>query len=171
MSAVEALRAAHVAGIQLGADGEDLVLEASVPPPPAVIDLLSSHKAGIMALLRPAEDGWSIEDWRVFHDERAGILEFDGELPRIAAEAQAFEACIIEWLNRNPAPSLPGRCAWCGRSERSSDAVVPFGTEPGTHAWLHCECWRPWQEARRAEAEKALSRIGSLSNGPQSERT
>ena len=89
MSAVEALRAAHAAGIQLGVDGEDLVLAASVPPPAAVIDLLSSHKASIVALLRPAEDGWSAEDRQVFFDERASIIEFDGGAPRAWAEALA----------------------------------------------------------------------------------
>ena len=89
MSAAEALKAARAAGIQLGIDGDDLVLEASVPPPPAVIDLLSSHKASIVALLRPAEDGWSAEDRQVFFDERAGIIEFDGGAPRAWAEALA----------------------------------------------------------------------------------
>jgi hypothetical protein len=58
MSAAEALMAARAAGIQLWIDGDDLVLEAAGPPPPAVIDLLSSHKAAIMTLLSPAEDGW-----------------------------------------------------------------------------------------------------------------
>ena len=105
MSAAEALKAARAAGIQLGVDGDDLVLEASVPPPAAVLDLLSRHKAEIVALLRPAEDGWSAEDWQVFFDERAGIVEFDGGLPRAEAEARAFEACVLEWLNRNPDPS------------------------------------------------------------------
>jgi hypothetical protein len=62
MSAVEALKAARAAGTQLGIDGDDQVLEASAPPPPAVIDLLSRHKAGIVALLRPRRDGWSAED-------------------------------------------------------------------------------------------------------------
>ena len=33
MSAAEALKAARAAGIQLGIDGDDLVLEASAPPP------------------------------------------------------------------------------------------------------------------------------------------
>jgi hypothetical protein len=89
MSALEALRAAHVAGIQLDVDGEDLVLTASVPPPTAVIDLLSFHKASIVALLRPAEDGWSAEDRQVFFDERAAIIEFDGGAPRAWAEALA----------------------------------------------------------------------------------
>jgi hypothetical protein len=114
MSAAEALKAAWAAGIQLGIDGDDLLLEASVPPPPDVIDLLSSHKASIVALLRPAEDGWSSEDWKVFVDERAGIIEFDGGAPRQWAEALAR-------LNPASPPSeVPGR-RWvqfiddCGR--------------------------------------------------------
>jgi hypothetical protein len=63
MSAVEALKAARAAGIQLGIDGDNLVLEAPAPPPPPpdVTDFLSRHKAGIVALLRPAEVGWSAE--------------------------------------------------------------------------------------------------------------
>ncbi len=51
MSAVEALRAARAAGVQLGVDGDSLVLEASVPPPPAVLDALSRHKAETIAFL------------------------------------------------------------------------------------------------------------------------
>ena len=46
MSAAEALKAARAAGIELGIDGDDLVLEATAPPPAAVLDLLSRHKAG-----------------------------------------------------------------------------------------------------------------------------
>jgi hypothetical protein len=101
MSAADALRAARAAGIQLRIDGDDLMLEASASPPPAVIDLLSRHKAEVVALLRAAEDGWSAEDWQVFFDERAGIVEFDGGLPRSDAEAQAFACCVVEWLNND----------------------------------------------------------------------
>jgi hypothetical protein len=66
MNATEALKAARAAGIQLGIDGDDLVLEAASAPPAAVLDALSRHKAEIVALLRPAEDGWSAHDWQVF---------------------------------------------------------------------------------------------------------
>jgi hypothetical protein len=63
-------------------------------PPPAVLDLVSRHKAV------------------AFYDERAGIAEFEGRLPREEAEARAFARCVVEWLNRNPvrlAPlSVPG---------------------------------------------------------------
>jgi hypothetical protein len=34
MSMVQALKAARAAGIHLGIDGDDLVLEAAAPPPP-----------------------------------------------------------------------------------------------------------------------------------------
>jgi hypothetical protein len=65
MSAVGALRAARAAGIELALDGDDLVLHAASAPAPAVLDALSRHKAGTVALLRPGRDGWSAEDWRV----------------------------------------------------------------------------------------------------------
>jgi hypothetical protein len=53
--------------------------------------------------------GWSREDWQVFFEERAGIAEFDGGLPRLEAEARAFTCCVAEWLNRNPVRSPPDR--------------------------------------------------------------
>jgi len=89
MSAAEALRAARAAGINLGIDGDDLVLEASMPPPAAVLDAVSRHKAEIVSLLSPTGDGWSAEDWQTVFDERAGIIEYDGGAPRAWAEALA----------------------------------------------------------------------------------
>src|SRR5262249_33406515 len=85
-------------------------------------------------------------------------MEFDGRLPRAEAEAQALASCIVEWLNRNPTPSAPGRCVWCGKAESRDAAVLPYGTELGTHTWLHAECWPAWQEVRRSQATEALMR-------------
>src|SRR5258706_6821682 len=101
MTAAAALKAARAAGIRMAVEGTDLVLEAATEPPPALLDLLSRNKPGILMLLRPAEDGWSAEDWQVFFDERAAIAEFDGRLSRAQAEVRAFACCITEWLNRN----------------------------------------------------------------------
>jgi hypothetical protein len=101
--------------------------------------------------------------------EREGRFEFDDGMTRPAAEAHAFETCIVEWLNRNLTPSPTGRYAWCAKLESDGASILPFGTEPGTHAWLHGECWRPWHQARRAEAMKALCRIGILSDAAQNE--
>lgn len=110
MSAFQALKAARDAGVRIFLDGDALALDADTAPPATVLDLLSRHKAGVVALLRAGNDGWSGEDWRGLFDERAGIAEFDGGLPRESAEARAFACCVAEWLNRNPVRSSPGRC-------------------------------------------------------------
>jgi len=160
MSAAIALKAARDAGIGLHVDGADLLLEASTPPPAAVLDLLSTHKAGVIALLHSDRDGWSVEDWLVFFDERAGIAEFDGGLKRADAEARAFACCLAEWLNRNPVRSAPARCLGCGGDERAHDPLLPFGTENAGHAWLHRRCWSTWYAGRRVEAVAALAAMG-----------
>ena len=159
MNAVLALNAARAAGIELALDGDDLVLRAASAPPAAMLDALSRHKADIVALLRPGHDGWSGEDWLAFFDERAGIAEFDGGLPRASAEARAFECCVVEWLNHNPVRSPPGRCVGCGGSEDAIDKLLPYGTEPTGPAWLHSHCWEAWHAKRKAMAVAALSLI------------
>ncbi len=162
MSAAEALEVARAAGVRLGIDGDALTLEAATPPPPTVLDLLGRHKDGIVALLRPANDGWSGGDWLAFFDERAGIAEFDGRLSREQAEARAFAACVIEWLNHNPVRSSPGRCLGCGEAEHPHDPLLPFGTESAGHAWLHSRCWPAWRAARKAQAVAALAAMGII---------
>jgi len=138
MSAADALKAARAAGIQLGVDGEDLALTASVPPPATVIDLLASHKAEVVALLRLSRDGWSAQDWQVFFDERAGIVEFDAGLPRAEAEAHAFACCVVEWLNRNPAQSLAGAVSTVVTSITPTIRCCPTASNPpATPSCIH----------------------------------
>jgi hypothetical protein len=170
MSAVEALEAARAAGIELALDGDDLALSAASAPPAAMLDALSRHKAEIVALLRPGRDGWSGEDLLAFFDERAGIAEFDGGLPRAEAEARAFACCVVEWFNRNPVRSPSGRCLGCGEAERAQDPLLPFGTESGGHAWLHSGCSLAWHSARKADALTALAAMGIFKPGTHSGR-
>lgn len=160
MSAVQALKVARDAGVRMGIDGDVLTLDADAAPPAAVLALLSRHKAGVVALLRTGSDGWSGEDWRALFDERAGVAEFDGGLERNQAESRAFSYCIAEWLTRNPMRSPAGRCLGCGGIEHAHDKLLPFGTEPTGHAWLHSGCWPAWHASREAEAVAALSTFG-----------
>ncbi len=160
MNAGEVLKAAQDAGIRITAEGDDLVLDADAPPPAPIVDALKRHKAQIVALLSPAGDGWSAADWQAFFDERAGIAEFDGGMSRAAAERQAFECCVVEWLNRNPEPSHPGRCAHCGEPGGSACAVIPFGTETHGHTWLHPHCWSAWHQRRQQQARETLEKVG-----------
>jgi hypothetical protein len=164
MSAAGALKAARAAGIGLGIDGNALMLEASAAPPPAVIELLSRHKAEIVALLRPPTVGWSVLDWRTFFAERVRVAAVNG-LKGIDAEARAFGCCVVEWLNRNPVCSPSGCCLGCGGSEHGNDKLLPFGNEPAGHAWLHSRCWASWRAGRKAEAVAALAKMGIQSEG------
>jgi hypothetical protein len=70
----------------------------------------------------------SAEDWQVIFEERAGIIEFGGGLPRAEAEAKAFNCGVVEWLNRNPERLPAGRCLDCGGRDHAHDAV-PVTTE------------------------------------------
>jgi hypothetical protein len=59
----------------------------------------------------------------------------------------------------------PGRCAWCGKAESPGAVVLPFGTEPGTHTWLHAECWPGWYQARQTDATAALGAMSIRAKG------
>ena len=115
------------------------------------------------------DSAWTVEDWRAFFDERAGIAEFDGGQTRTEAEARAFECCIVEWLDRHPGRSEPGSCSWCRESERSEHSVVPFGTRIHGHTWLHPECWEAWHQQRRIQAENALTTMGTVQHAKASD--
>ena len=153
----EVLRTARAAGIEIALKEDDgLPLETSSPSPDAVLDTPSRNKTEIAALPWPGHDGWSAEDWRTDFDERAGIIQFEGGLTRSEAEAQAFDCCLAEWMNRHAVTSSPDRCLACGGSENTDDPLTK------THgcAWLHSRCWQGWHEARKAEAIAALIAMG-----------
>jgi hypothetical protein len=165
MTAALALKSARAVGIDVRVDGENLELQALAQPPQEVLELLSLHKTDILRLLRPTNDGWSPEDWQVFFDERAAILEFDGRVPRSEAELRAFAYCLTEWINRNPTPSPPGRCQACGGGERPCDPLLPLGTDTTGHAWVHRACLPEWYGASEARAIAALNSMGIRAQG------
>jgi hypothetical protein len=160
MSAAEALKTARNAGIRVGIDGSDLVLEAPSPPPSAVLDALSRNKADIIMLLRSSNDDGTVKDWQAFFDERVRKAELAHAISRNQAGEIAYEDCIVEWMNRNPVRSTPGLCDWCGGQEKHGAPILPFGVTPHGHTWLHGECWRTWCDDRRRRAQKALSQLG-----------
>jgi hypothetical protein len=102
----------------------------------------------------------SPDDWRSRFDQRTAIAEDGKGFSRAEAERWAFECCVVEWLNANPSPSPAALCTWCGQADMVGSVVLPFGSEPGTHAWLHTACWQAWHQARRVAAVAALSSMG-----------
>ena len=57
MSAAETLAAAQAAGVMLGVEGMDLLIEADYVPPPELLDALRRDKGEILALLRTRKIG------------------------------------------------------------------------------------------------------------------
>jgi hypothetical protein len=93
-------------------------------------------------------------------DQRCEIAGSNNGRSLAEAETLGLSCRVTEWLNEHPAPSPPGRCAWCGKGESPSAVLLPFGVEPGAHAWLHAECWPVWHQARQADAIAALATMG-----------
>src|SRR5262245_27981205 len=126
--------------------------------------MLRRHKRSIVSLmqgrllaLRQPVQAWDPVDWRAFFDERAGIAEYDGGLPRAEAEARAFDCCIAEWLLRNPIDSSADTCLGCGKSATIDEPLVAIGVVGSGEAWLHCGCVPAWRAARIHAAIAALS--------------
>ena len=116
MTAALALKSARAVGIRVRIDGDDLELEAPAQPPQAVLDLLSLHKADILRLLRPANDGWSPEDWQVFFDERAAhprirwrLAPGGGRSARVRLLLDRMDQPQSHAVRTGPVPSLRRR--------------------------------------------------------------
>lgn len=142
-------------GVTLRKNGDQLVLDGPCAIlTDALVGKLRAHKSDILRTL----GNWDAVEWQAFFDERAGIAEFDGHASKAEAERQAYECCIVEWLNRNPEATVPAQCAHCRQTDRPGHVVVPFGTK--NHTWLHPECWPAWQEVRRRRAASVLIKMG-----------
>lgn len=160
MSAAQALKAARDAGIRIGVDGDALTLDADAAPDAAVLDLLSRHKAGVIALLRTGNDGWS--------GKTGGRCSTNGrQSPSLMAGCRARQPRPAPSPAASPNGSTaircaqpPARCLGCGVSDHAHNALLPFGTEPTGHAWLHSRCWDAWHASRTTEAVAALSTLG-----------
>ena len=140
------------AGGHVDVRGDRVRVTAPAQLPQTLMVELRAQKADIVRLFASA--------WVERYEERAAIMEHDGGLPRDQAETEAFDWCIIEWINLNPAISKSGRCAWCGKPEADGSVIVPFGTGERGHAWLHHDCWPEWRRDIRGKAAQGLNTMG-----------
>ena len=151
MSASDLLEVARAAGVQISADGDDLLLEAPTQPSAGLIDLLTFHKFAILDHLRPGKDGWSIADWQ---------REFRTRAKTDPTRALAWS--MATWLNRNPCNTPPGHCSSCAKSDCAQDPLLPYGIETAGVVWLHPRCWQSHASKRETEAAAALARMGIM---------
>jgi hypothetical protein len=139
--------------------GNRLVLRAGPTTIPAtLVGQIRKAKHELMATLVAREERGVVQtdDVRPCERETTNSRQIEEQTLR----QRTFEDFVIQWLNHHPSPSAPGHCAWCGSPESPSARVVPFGTEPWTHTWLHPECWPDWHCARKIEATTALAAMG-----------
>jgi hypothetical protein len=118
--------------------------------------------AGTQLILRAGPAAIPAALVRRIREAKADLLEIlEGEPTAVEQGGRrevdvCRENCIVQWLDQHPNPSPAVRCAYCGQPEWTGAMVVPFGVTPGTHAWLHADCWPAWHERRRGEAKRAL---------------
>ena len=144
MSAAEAIRAARDAGVDITIDGNDLLLEASAPPPAELVDRLSRHKADIIAFLAAVafeSNHFSTRAW-------VPTCESAGEL----AEPGLEEPCATRrGLMVEGNGVLLHFCVECGRFGRFGVGVSPRQGQLGR--W-YCGEHRPrpaWSEPPRGD--------------------
>jgi hypothetical protein len=142
-------------GAKLEPAGDRLILRAGSKAIPAdLVRRIRDAKADLLATFAAGQTGLGSDNNRDCGGNTNG------------GRYRTPEARIVDWLNRHPTPSPPGRCAWCGTPESPSTVVLPFGTGP--HTWLHSECWSDWQIVRRADAVAALRAIDPTFTDPPS---
>lgn len=96
VSPLDALRAARHAGVEVLLSQGNLRLVTRLEPARQIIEALIAHKPAILALLTPDASGWTGEDYEMFYEERAAILEYEHGVPRGEAEARAREQTDTE---------------------------------------------------------------------------
>ena len=124
------------------------------------IGTIGAIGTGLETKAREPSPPWDAAGWQALYDERAGIREFDGELPRPEAERLALDDTVSQWLTQHPPPATDDSdgCVHCGAALGEDGVPVLAG---GAHTWLHSACHPPWLAKRRAEAERALAAIGA----------
>ncbi len=111
------------------------------------------------------------DDWRDFYQERAAIMEYDGEISREEAERLALDWCIMTWMAANPPCGLSKElCSACGESiGRVGEDSIPLLAGRESHAWVHHTCVDEWRRQRRRLAVSALAKMGVFCKAPEFE--
>lgn len=111
MMADQLLQTISQAGGRVTVDGGNLVLKAPRPLPDDLLAEVKRHKADLLAALAYNVDT-EAEDLHEHFEERAGILEYDAELPRAEAELEAAKItstyarnCCYQWASLRAALS------------------------------------------------------------------
>jgi hypothetical protein len=93
MTAAEIVDQVCASGAEITVAGDYLELAAPHPLPDGLLSRVAAHKFEIMKILRRQDT--EAEDLREYFEERAGILEYNGGLPRADAERATIDQLLI----------------------------------------------------------------------------
>jgi hypothetical protein len=110
-------------------------------------------------------DAGVLDDWQDCYQERAAIMEYDGELSREEAERQALEWCINTWLEANPTCGFREEfCPVCDEPiSRIGDGGM-FYARKEPLVLVHRSCVDEWPIKRRNLAIATLAKMGIYCN-------
>ena len=129
MSAAETLAAAQAAGVRLGLEGADLLIESDRVPPPELLDALRRDKLEILALLRTRDNVEALPPATTTKSPNqhgltlAELEEAAGEdWPEVRDDPAVFQAlahAVVTHRQRERGKCPPGwtahcKCAGCG---------------------------------------------------------
>ncbi|MDP7284407.1 MAG: hypothetical protein QGG61_08500 [Arenicellales bacterium] len=125
MSAAETVAAARAAGMRLGLDGTDLLIESDCEPPPQIIDALRRDKPAILALLRTRDTS------------EVSPLAMTNESPSLhgLTLAELEEAAGEDWPAVRDEPAMLEALAHAVVTRRQRERG-----ECPSHWTEHCEC-------------------------------
>ncbi len=156
MNATQALKAARAAGVSIRIEGGDLVLEAPAHPSPAILEALSSHKADVLALLRPPNDSADARHWRDRLDART-VEWFHGERGREEARWLAWGDLVNEWHELHGRRWPTWQCVGCDGPISGTRA---FTLADGNRVHDTLECLIAFGKRWRGAAHSALVALG-----------
>jgi hypothetical protein len=123
----EALELARRHGVEVRLDGDDLQLEADVPPPPGVLAILGRGKWDIIAALRQreAEERRRVVQWinDNFTSSPADICAYCGSGPR------SDDPFVLLFVGNDRA-EVHGSCHSTWLAEREAEARRALGRDP-----------------------------------------
>ncbi len=115
-SAADLLAELDALGVQLEADGERLRYRPREKVTADLAGRMKMHKAELLAVLATRKTAGRLlevaatwpADWRELWEERAGIAEYDGNMPRPLAEDWAFHLLLSAVLAEQGIGYAPG---------------------------------------------------------------
>jgi hypothetical protein len=94
------------------------------------------------------------------YEERAGIVEHDGDLDRAVAEARAWHEVAGIWWRQHGSRVWDHLCAGCGRPLGDSSDVLLLPHGERAHAGEAHQCVLAYGRRWKREAAAALAEIG-----------